>query len=662
MDMKRIASALFAASVCLGILAVPARPVKKTLTLADGSHVEAQFRGDEYAHYYTDGIGRAYVTDSLGISHEVMLADIQARRSARLAQRNSLRMARKVGRKSRWGAEENPISGSRKGIVILASYSDKSMVYTNEDYQGFFNEVGFNRFGMHGSVHDYFLDSSYGLFDLTFDVVGPVVLSKSIKYYGANDSNGDDKYAAEMVAEAVRLADPYVDFADYDWDDDGYVDQVFVIYAGYGESQSDISYTIWPHEYQLSYAKYDGDGPGALTLDGVKVDTYACSCELSGYRGTNIDGIGTACHEFSHCLSIPDMYDTTGYNFGMDFWDLMDLGCYLGPNYDSTCPSPYTSYERMYCGWLKPIELTDPVTIADMPPLSSEPVAYMVRNSGKPSEYYLLENRQNEGWWTYSPGHGLLVIHVDFDASAWTNNTVNNVSTHQRMTIIPADGKLSTNNLSGDTWPGPNGNDELTDTSSPAAKLYNKNANGTYFMGHPITQISESADGLISFLFDGGAFVGVPEGLAAEGITPQGFTATWNAVAGADSYEVEVRESSDPAPSDAVTEEADSSDDAAAYSDPIPTPVLVVYQTEGTRLYIPVSTSSRNCVFRVRAMVGDIAGEWSAGCNVSLGDDVRGVLADQPSSTEPAYDLSGRPASQGKGIFISRGRKYVSNP
>ena len=118
-----------------------------------------------------------------------MLADIQARRSARLAQRNSLRMARKVGRKSRWGAEENPISGSRKGIVILASFSDKSMVYTNEDYQGFFNEVGFNRFGMHGSVHDYFLDSSYGQFDLTFDVVGPVVLSKSIKYYGANESD-----------------------------------------------------------------------------------------------------------------------------------------------------------------------------------------------------------------------------------------------------------------------------------------------------------------------------------------------------------------------------------------------------------------------------------------------------------------------------------------
>lgn len=655
MDMKRIASTLFAASVCLGILAVPARPVKKTLTLADGSHVEAQFRGDEYAHYYTDGIGRAYVTDSLGISHEVMLSDIQARRSARLAQRTSLRMTRKVGRKSRWGAEQNPISGSRKGIVILASYSDKSMVYTNEDYQGFFNEVGFNRFGMHGSVHDYFLDSSYGQFDLTFDVVGPVVLSKSIKYYGANDSNGDDKYAAEMVAEAVRLADPYVDFADYDWDDDGYVDQVFVIYAGYGESQSDISYTIWPHEYQLSYAKYYGDGPGALTLDGVKVDTYACSCELSWDRGTNIDGIGTACHEFSHCLSIPDMYDTEGYNFGMDFWDLMDLGCYLGPDFNSTCPAPFTSYERMYCGWLTPIELTDPATITDMPPLASEPVAYLLRNSGNSNEYYLLENRQPVGWDSFVQGHGLLVIHVDFSSSAWTNNTVNNDASHQRMTIIPADGILSTNNLSGDTWPGLDGKNELTDDSSPAARLFNRNAEGKYYMGHPITGISELSDGLVSFVFDGGVFVGVPSGLAAEYVTAKGFTARWDAVAGADMYEVEVVESRIPLPSETDLEgSGDSSENHSAFL------TNAIYQTTETSLDIPVSQSSLSCSFRVRAMLGDIAGEWSDRCNVSLSNDIRGIQADRLSHEESVYDILGRPVKgKGRGVVISYGRKYV---
>lgn len=538
--MKKILTLVLLALVSGIVMAVPAKRIKRTITLADGTTVEVERRGDEHVHFYAAEDGRLFqFSEERKCFDPISREAIEKRWTKKIQENNERRLARSVKRKAKWGAEKNPISGKKKGLVILVNFQDKKMIYSNANFQDFFNKEGYSQNGISGSVHDYFWDASYGQFDLTFDVVGPVTVSKSLSYYGQNDSGGNDVHAAAMIGEAVKLANPSVDFSDYDWDGDGEVDQVYVIYAGYGEAQSEIANTIWPHEYDLYSANYYGDGPGILTLDGVKINTYACSCELNGSTGTKMDGIGTACHEFSHCMCLPDMYDTNGRNFGMDSWDLMDYGSYSGPNFNGGCPAPYTSYERMYCGWLSPIELQDPAIIKDMPALTDEPVAYMIRNSGNRNEYYLLENHQKTGWDKYAGGHGMLVLHVDYDANAWINNSVNTTASRQRMTIIPADNKLTNLTLAGDPWPGTSLNRELTDTSSPKATLYNYNANNQKLMGHPITEITE-LNGKISFLFDGGVVIGTPDGLAAEEITDKGFTATWNAVDGADYYEVEL--------------------------------------------------------------------------------------------------------------------------
>jgi hypothetical protein len=177
----------------------------------------------------------------------------------------------------------------------------------------------------------------------------------------------------------------------------------------------------------------------------------------------------------------------------------MDYGEYNG---DGGTPVGFTSYERMFCGWLEPTELIDPIEVKNMPALTSSPVAYILRNSGKSDEYYLFENRQKESWDRYIDGHGMLVFHVDYDSLAWAENRVNTERRHQRMTIIPADNILSSYSLAGDPWPGTSGKTELSDTSTPAATLYNPNANGEKLMNHSISEISESSDGLISFIFD----------------------------------------------------------------------------------------------------------------------------------------------------------------
>ncbi len=530
-------------------LAIPAQRIKKTITLSDGTQKQVVLVGDENLHYYIDNDNNAYICNDQGVFIKKDLNSLENLWKERRANRNKHRIERAEKRglpihpkdmtdpsfrhKAKWGAEQNPISGDKKGVVILVNFSDNNIndSHGQEYYDDFFNKVGFSKDGNHGSVHDYFLECSYGQFNVTFDVYGPVTVSNSMRYYGKNIS-GYDQYPGILVAEACDLADKLgADFSKYDWDDDGEVDQVVVVYAGYGENAEGApAYTIWPHEGTLSLEQEYNDGNGPISLDGVTINTYAVTCELDGNSGNIPAGIGTACHEFSHCMCLPDFYDTNYENYGMNDWDVMDNGSSSG-NYRGNCPVPYTSYERMYCGWLTPQVLDDPGIVTDMKSLYEAPEAYIIYNDANHNEYYLLENHQGEGFDVSSPATGLLVLHVYFDSDIWTKNTVNNET--QRMTIIPADGILSEFNNDADTWPGKTGKTELTDTSTPAATLYT----GKKLMGKPIESIKEK-EGKISFVFNGGINIDAPIAKEAIEVKSDGFTADWNAVTGATGYEV----------------------------------------------------------------------------------------------------------------------------
>lgn len=490
----------------LSAFAVPARRVQKTIRLADGTVKEVVLKGDEFGHYLMSKDGKAYRENEIGQYVSVDPEAIVARGEARKEARNRIRAQRLPATRSASYAPAN--TGQKRGVVILVNFSDRKMTMTKSQFEDYFNKPGYDSFGMQGSVHDYFYDCSYGQFDLQFDIIGPINASQSVGYYGKNDESGDDLHVGELVCEVVKIAyEQGVDFSPYDWNKDGYVDQIFIIYAGFGEASGAPASTIWPHEYDLASSKYWGDGSGPVKCGNVTVNTYACSNELFGTVGKKVDGIGTACHEFSHCLGLPDMYDTRNTptpNFAMDAWDLMDYGNYNNEGY---CPTGYTSYERWFCGWLTPTVLTSPSTIEDLQCINEKPEAYLIYNDNNHNEYYLLENRQPYGWNTYDPGHGMLVLHVDYSKYAWDRNEINNTPTRQRMTIIPADDHLSDlpKDLAGDTWPGTSGNTALGNETKPAAKLYNLNTNGKRLLNHSITEISENFfEGTISFLFDGG--------------------------------------------------------------------------------------------------------------------------------------------------------------
>jgi M6 family metalloprotease-like protein len=198
---------------------------------------------------------------------------------------------------------EVPATGEVRVPVLLVQYSDVKLSSENPKtaFEGHINGEDYKDEGGYGSVREYFVDQSEGKFMPQFDIIGPITLSNPMEYYGGNDAQGNDKNAREMVQEACQNAD--VDFSQYDNNGDGYVDIVYIIYAGYGEASNvaQLENTIWPHQWQLETA---------LSLDGVKISKYACNNELDGYQGNELDGIGTFCHEFSHCLGLPDFYPT----------------------------------------------------------------------------------------------------------------------------------------------------------------------------------------------------------------------------------------------------------------------------------------------------------------------------------------------------------------
>ena len=546
--MKRFLTA-FTLFLCLGtsiLWAIPAKRTPMTFTQPDGTTVTVVLQGDEHFHYYatTDGVmvskgedGHFYyatINNNGIVEASSILAHNKDNRKTidtnfinqlndqDIREKITSRFAKSNKRNSPLKVKEVPNNGTPRILVLLIQYDDIKFSEGNQtkaQYTKRISQKDYTDGRDHGSVRDYFIAQSRGKFDPQFDVIGPVTLSNDRAYYGANNRNGDDVRPGEMIKEACEIAKNeglIPDFSVYDNDGDKTVDVVYTIYAGVGEASSNEANSIWPHQWELSSAL-----GGAVTIDsskGIKIDKYACNNEL---YGNEIDGIGTFCHEFSHCLGLPDFYDTVGNNFGMNAWSLMDYGSY---NDDGHTPCGYTSYEREFMGWMDITTLDTPASIKLNALNTDDGQAYRIVNSANKNEYYLLENRQQTGWDSAMAGHGMLAIHVDYNANAWNGNTVNNTTSHQRMTILPADGSLSTRSLEGDPYPG-----TVKTTSILSFKVFTGTPLTT-----PITNIKEN-DEIISFDFMEGS-IETPIAQAASNLTTTSFIANWEAVEDAESY------------------------------------------------------------------------------------------------------------------------------
>lgn len=477
------------------VLAIKAKPGTTSVTMADGSQRELTIVGDEHFHYYLSESGepmimsgdslKAVTADNLGMVSDERRQRLRPTPAILTSDGESTASAPK--RYGLFPYANFPTTGEQKSLVILVQYNNLDFITPDpfEHFNRLLNEEGFSDNGATGSARDYFVENSNGKFLPEFDVYGPVTLSQSMSYYGGNDSWGNDKRPHEMVIEACRLLDDEIDFTQYDRNGDGIIDNVFIFYAGRGEATGGGANTIWPHSASLT--DWAVDPP--VTLDGVKLDSYGCTNEWESKHPCNI---GTFCHEFAHILGLPDLYATSYTTaFTPGDWSMLDSGPY---NNDGMTPPAMSVFERYALGWNDPLVINAPVDdTVTLQAITAGGDGAIIRCDDE-GEFFLLENRRQEGWDQYIPGHGMLIWHVDYVDRVWNENIVNNKSTHQYVDLEEADNKRTASTRDGDSFPGAAGITEFSDFTSPGMVTWDGRK-----MGLALTDITETDDGLITF-------------------------------------------------------------------------------------------------------------------------------------------------------------------
>ena len=385
------------------------------------------------------------------------------------------------------GSKTFPTTGSRKVLLVLASFSDKVNQLTAATFNNVMNESNYNSTG---SFRDFYLESSFNQLDLTTTVTVWVQVSNTHAYYGGNDASGNDLRPREFVREAVdSLEAQGFDFSPFDNNGNGFVDGIQVIHAGYGEEYGGADENnIWSHRWSLSSQ--------AVTYDGVIINDYAIYPELRGTSGTNPSNIGVICHEFGHSLGLPDFYDTDysesgGQGFDLGNWDMMSGGSW---NNNGAKPANHNAYSKSMMGWITLEELTIPVQGKTLNN-AMENAEASIFHTNTANEFFVIENRQKIGFDSYIPHHGLLIFHVDKNYNGWGSNGINVDPNHQAMDIEEADNTQTSGSTSGDVFPGTSNVTSFTDETSPGSLAWNGG-----LTAKPITNISENG-GVITFDF-----------------------------------------------------------------------------------------------------------------------------------------------------------------
>lgn len=353
---------------------------------------------------------------------------------------------------------------SVRGLVLLANFQDTCFIHSLQNFDNMLNQNGYSYAGAVGCAQEYFRSQLGDDVSIQFEVKGPYNLSRPQSYYGENNpqKRNEDKNPAQMIVDVCRLADADVDFSLYDANGDGYIDNVFVFYAGCNEADGGAPSSIWPHSW------YVRSGAGiSVTLDGKYLDRYACTSEkeFRSEKKTYMASIGTFCHEFSHTLGLVDLYDT---DYG-DEDKLCSAGCWgktalmdagNSNNYGNNPPN-FNVIERV----LLPDYFPSPVLLTEgeycLQPISEGGCAYFAPTDVN-GEYFLFECRDNtDRWDRYIGGKGLLVYHLDMSYNLtgystkykqgqqltalerWSYNEVNAHVNYPCGYIVPADASLS---------------------------------------------------------------------------------------------------------------------------------------------------------------------------------------------------------------------------
>ena len=461
--------------------AAPALRGAFTVTQADGTLLTVEQFGDEFFHWTETADGTLVVPTRQGyfvaviddkgeltasdvLAHEAQLRGSKEQQLVRQqATRRTLfhqqgQQRAQAERRTMSISTKNkylPHTGSPRILTILAAYQDVDFIVNEPklSFDQYLNadeivDLGNSNTLQLCSVRQYFNTCSNGLFTPQFDVVGPVKLPQDMAYYGGTTTTGSDDKFYQLCLDAYQaVKDSVADWSPYDNDNDGNVELVCIIFAGYGQNQGRENSTIWAKSSRQNIA----------IDDDMRISFFNCCSELFNPAKTAtsdysqyINGTGTFIHEMSHCMGLPDLYQTTGdyaNNQGMESWSIMDYGLY---NRNGFAPAPYNAWEREVMGWSLMEPISAPTQVNLLKPWEDGGTAYKIVNSSDDNEYIVLENIQKQGLNKYAKGHGLLVYHVAYPYSEINmTDHPNNTVSHPAVAVVPASGVLINTGLAG---------------------------------------------------------------------------------------------------------------------------------------------------------------------------------------------------------------------
>lgn len=341
--------------------------------------------------------------------------------------------------------------GNLRFPIILVEGNDNKTMDSAYVY-AMLNEEGFSQNSHIGSVRDYFIDQSFGVFAPSFDVF---LVSESRPYKDFIKNEGE---MVQRAIAAMREKYPTFDASLYDSDNDGEIDAFGVLFSG----RNFYSNGIRLGGFHTWFTRSDT----TLVLDAGQGKSFD-----NGFILPQKDKLlANFIHEFSHAMGLKDHYCTTkssecDLNYsdkeyqapGAFLWDVMAYGTYIN---GGRTPPGYSAFERGFMKWITFTDLKTSSVIKVLPPLHSSNVAYYHKANN--NEFFVFENRQKGKWDAHLPNHGMLIWHIEFNSKSWTEDRLNDSAAHQRVDIIEAgtlrvnttaNGRYTTN-LKDDTFPG----------------------------------------------------------------------------------------------------------------------------------------------------------------------------------------------------------------
>ena len=363
-----------------------------------------------------------------------------------------------------------PSTGNRKAIVIpvefkthrtmlgktFGPFKDEDLAKIEPGFNGDSESTGFE------SVSSFYYKSSYGKLNIDFDITEVITLKDTFINYQKREYGTYD-----IINEALEALDSTIDFSQYDTNNDGKIDGVYIVYSvPYGGSPNANGIDrVSGYDEDFWWAWVDWALDDSIEVDGVKANYFMWASvdffndELTDDEYIDVNAT-TFIHETGHMLGLDDYYDYE-YDYHVERGEVVSTGFIGGVGgadlMDATV-GDHTPISKILLDWITPTVVTESgtyqlVSLQDSVGEGQHQVLLIPKawNDSYFFEYYLVDfytptglNEAFKGYKGLFTESGVRIYHIDatvsskegdqFNKDYWTLFSYNN-STSEHLFI-----------------------------------------------------------------------------------------------------------------------------------------------------------------------------------------------------------------------------------